>query len=190
MCERREAFSPSTLSVWPRDLARPVMRSVVRHSVLFWAQGEQPPGWGSHRIFRTCRVGQKSDTGASACSQAVWERTLHLSQAWPVRFEAPFLRAPALASYSMCRSVLDDFAGMGGAPSSSPGRFAGIVPGGVRTRCLPSAVFAADHGWRRPPLLLSNERGAPALARRTAFLPRFSHARARRSSSRRGTAAC
>lgn len=54
MCERRLAFSPSTFSVWPRDLMRPVMRSVVRHSVLFWAQGEQPPGWGSQRIFLTC----------------------------------------------------------------------------------------------------------------------------------------
>ena len=56
MCARKLAFSPSRLSVWPRDLARPVMRSVVQHSVLFWAQGEQPPGCGSQRILRTCRM--------------------------------------------------------------------------------------------------------------------------------------
>lgn len=30
------------------------MRSVVWHSVLFCAQGEQPPGWGSQRIFLVC----------------------------------------------------------------------------------------------------------------------------------------
>lgn len=54
MYARRFAFSPSRFSAWPRDRAWPVIRSVVRHSVLFWAQGEQPPGWGSQRIFLSC----------------------------------------------------------------------------------------------------------------------------------------
>jgi hypothetical protein len=70
-------------------------------------------------------------------------RTLHLSQAWPVRLEAPFLRAvaaiEALGSYSMCRSCRECFGGMGGPASSSTGRFTGMA--GLESRC--------DGDWRR-----------------------------------------
>jgi hypothetical protein len=65
------------------------------------------------------------------------DRTLHLSQAWPVRLEAPFLRAvaasEALLSYSMCRSCRECFGGMGGPASSSTGRFTGMA--GLLSRC-------------------------------------------------------
>lgn len=46
-------------SVWPRVVARPVILSVVLHSVLFWRHGEQPPCRASHlilRIFHVARV--------------------------------------------------------------------------------------------------------------------------------------
>ena len=65
------------------------------------------------------------------------DRTLHLSQAWPVRLEAPFLRAvaasEAFGSYSMCRSCRECFGGMGGPASSSTGRFTGMA--GLESRC-------------------------------------------------------
>lgn len=46
-------FSDSMCSVWPLDVARPVIRSVVLHSRLFWMHGEHPPARASHRILRT-----------------------------------------------------------------------------------------------------------------------------------------
>ncbi|KAJ4985615.1 hypothetical protein SVAN01_08890 [Stagonosporopsis vannaccii] len=42
-------------SAWPRTVALPVMRSVVRHWVRFCSQGVQPSGRPSQRILRTCR---------------------------------------------------------------------------------------------------------------------------------------
>jgi hypothetical protein len=76
------------------------------------------------------------------------DRTLHLSQAWPVRLEAPFLRAvaasEAFGSYSMCRSCRECFGGMGGPASSSTGRFTGMA--GLESRC--------DGSGRRRLLLL------------------------------------
>ena len=51
-CRFNVSFSVSTVSVCPRDTARPVMRSVVRHSTLFWRHGVQPSRFASHRIFR------------------------------------------------------------------------------------------------------------------------------------------
>lgn len=134
------------------------MRSVVQHSVLFWAQGEQPPGCGSQRILRTWRIYCQSllyhwlppPPCPSQCLPLSFclsifllppkffcDRTLHLSQAWPVRLEAPFLRAvaasEAFGSYSMCRSCRECFGGMGGPASSSTGRFTGMA--GLESRC-------------------------------------------------------
>lgn len=53
MYMRKLAFSFSKFSVCPLLVARPVMRSVVLHSVLFCRHGEHPPGRASHRIFLT-----------------------------------------------------------------------------------------------------------------------------------------
>jgi hypothetical protein len=74
MCARRLAFSPSRFSAWPRDRARPVMRSVVRHSVLFCAHGEQPPGCGSQRIFLICARGEGVSEGVP--SMGGWTQCL------------------------------------------------------------------------------------------------------------------
>lgn len=60
-------FSYSRASVWPRVVARPVMRSVVLHSVLFCTQGEQPPGRPSQRILRTWRCCELTLCDAIGC---------------------------------------------------------------------------------------------------------------------------
>lgn len=71
--------------MWPRDVARPVMRSVVRHSVPFCMHGVQPPGVASHRILRS----------------------LHRSHACPVRDEpAVRLRAEPSSSADAWRLML------------------------------------------------------------------------------------
>lgn len=58
-CCRRMWLSRSIASVWPRTVARKVMRSVVLHSVLFCLQGKHPPLVSSHRILRSLMAGQR-----------------------------------------------------------------------------------------------------------------------------------
>src|ERR1700738_1929711 len=85
----RSWFSCSRFSTYPLDVARPVIRSVVRHSVLFCKQGEHPPGNPSHRILRTYVKTMSASLTylQSWCYQDTRLLTLHRSQACPVRVD-------------------------------------------------------------------------------------------------------
>lgn len=138
------AFSLSIASAWPRTVARPVMRSRVRHSTLFCAQGEQPPGRASHRILRICGGGQYYHP---AHPHGRWRAYLApvASLTSPRRASTALLRRRACCTCESCMRVVG---GCGPARasvpsmSSSPGRF--IFANGQAARAKEFTVSTAN----------------------------------------------